>query len=283
MSKQIHVLIVEDDDKLARLYSKILNHAGFQTRRTSTIDEGLFQLRKFDPDVVCLDWQIGDQVAESVLAFIASVEADRRPRTMLVSGRLLKQDLMTFTSFVDVIDAILMKPVVLSDLVTTVKKFARNGGGDRKITHKVEIISLAPDKVLVVWEGRLSDEMFAMMKEVVDKRVVVLDIKACHLELPVGQLTVPEVEHWKTLKSLHIVHAPEDLTVARNLFSPVMSQNIGVLYTDRDAAVRAAVQTIADTPEINAEGGDIVSDSQSESIEAVSNGKTESLLKPSSE
>lgn len=240
-----HILIVEDDDKLARLYGKVLNHIGYQIRHVTTIEDGLFQLKKFDPDIVCLDWQIGNQVAESLLAYIAALDPQQRPRTILASGRILKHDLMTFTSFVDVIDAVLSKPMVLSDLVETVKKFVRNGVNERQLIHKAEITSLTPDVVLVVWEGRLSNVMVAPMMDVLEDRAVVLDVKACYMEVPPGRKTFIEIEHWQSIQWLYIVHDEDELTLIRTLFSPILPQNRVFLYTNREEAVAAA---LADHP-----------------------------------
>lgn len=250
MTRQVHVLIVEDDDKLARLYTKTLNHVGFSTRRVNNIDDAIFQTKKFDPDVICLDWQLGDQVGEALLAYIAAMDEENVPKIVLASGRITKNDLLAFTSFVNLIDVVLMKPVTISNLAATVKKLADEARTQRQLPCIVEIETLGEGQLQLVWQGRLDDKMVERLGEadILDAKVLVLDLSTTHLEIhPPRQLSG---DKWKgkAPQRVLIVHSKDEASTVRRLLEPLLQHTTSEYFTERAAAVEAALAPTTPAP-----------------------------------
>jgi len=55
MAKQIHILLVDDDVEILRLYSAQLAAAGFEVLQAHDGNEGREMARRFQPDLILLD------------------------------------------------------------------------------------------------------------------------------------------------------------------------------------------------------------------------------------
>ncbi len=251
MNKQVHVLIVEDDEKLSRLYTKTLNHVGFSTRHATTIDDAIFQTKKFDPDVICLDWQLGEQVGESLLAYIAAMDEQNVPKVVLASGRITKNDLLAFTNFVNLIDVVLMKPVAISNLAATVKKLADDAKTRRQAQSQVEVETMQEGVLQMVWQGRLNDTMIARLGEddILGAKVLILDLSKTHLEIhPPRQLAG---DKWKEKAPARVlvVHYKDEMATVRRLLEPLLQHSKAEYFVESDAALKAALEQANPTTE----------------------------------
>lgn len=56
----MHILIIEDDERIANNLKKLLETAGFQTTVASNGEEGIFQALEETYDVIVLDWMLPD-------------------------------------------------------------------------------------------------------------------------------------------------------------------------------------------------------------------------------
>ena len=110
------VLIVEDDNDLARLYEKVLARSGCETEIVGSVDDAIRNLVKLAPDVVLLDWVLGHETSEVLLRYLQSFEATR-PRVLLVSGRIRKDKLRLYAG---VVDQVLQKPVSMESIAAAV-------------------------------------------------------------------------------------------------------------------------------------------------------------------
>ena len=243
-----HVLIVEDDSKLSRLYGKILNHAGYETRRVTTVDDALFHIKKFDPDVICLDWHLGDQLAEALLAYIAAFEEAQHPRVVLVSGKILRRNALTFTGYVHLIDVVMLKPAVLSNLVMTVKKLTDSTHAKRKQRYHVSVTTLGPEVVQIIWEGRVGKDMLEALSkpEVLKAKAVIFDVTAAHLHAdPLAGLPI---EKWKANlpTNLYLVHHHDEAALVRVALGLLIEPTNCHFYSDRELAMKQALADVFD-------------------------------------
>src|SRR5665213_868982 len=55
MDKQKRILIVDDDDQIARMYTTLLEIKGFSTKRVNNGEDALAVVLEFKPDLILLD------------------------------------------------------------------------------------------------------------------------------------------------------------------------------------------------------------------------------------
>jgi DNA-binding response OmpR family regulator len=114
------VLIVDDDRHIARLYAKILAHAGFITQTVRTVEEGIAAVATFQPQVLCLDWYIGRLTGATVLEHIqTTIPTEVVPRVIVISGKFEGVDITPYGSLVQ---EVMLKPVTGRDLAAAVQR-----------------------------------------------------------------------------------------------------------------------------------------------------------------
>jgi DNA-binding response OmpR family regulator len=112
-----HVLLVEDNDKLAKLYQKVLHHSGYETRTVDNTEEAIAMLIEFDPATVFLDWQLKDGTCEPFLNHLQSLESANVPKIVIISAEVNVEDIDPYS---DVVQQYFAKPVSIRDLVKNV-------------------------------------------------------------------------------------------------------------------------------------------------------------------
>jgi CheY-like chemotaxis protein len=55
MDNQKRILIVDDDDQIAQMYTTLLNIKGFKTQRVNNGEDALVVVQQFKPDLILLD------------------------------------------------------------------------------------------------------------------------------------------------------------------------------------------------------------------------------------
>ena len=109
-----HILLVEDDQALARMYGKILAYYGFTVEYASTVKETLAILKEHSPDIVCLDWQLGHETSRPILEYLSLAPQLPQPAVMIVSGGEVYTEIAAFSSLIQVY---LQKPLLGKELV----------------------------------------------------------------------------------------------------------------------------------------------------------------------
>jgi CheY-like chemotaxis protein len=77
-----HIIVIEDDPQLQRLYCKILDHAGFVVTSASTCQQALRALDKIVPEVILLDVEMPDDSGLAVVDYLRSVR--QLPNTYMI-------------------------------------------------------------------------------------------------------------------------------------------------------------------------------------------------------
>ena len=55
MDDKKRILIVDDDDQIAQMYTALLNIKGFETKRVNNGEDALAEVQEFKPDLILLD------------------------------------------------------------------------------------------------------------------------------------------------------------------------------------------------------------------------------------
>ena len=90
----VRVLVVEDDDDLARLLTIRLRNADFTVERAADGDAGVRLTREFDPEFVLMDWMMP---VKSGIEAVEDIRADptiRQPYIAMLSARTNPDDVL---------------------------------------------------------------------------------------------------------------------------------------------------------------------------------------------
>jgi DNA-binding response OmpR family regulator len=90
----VRVLVVEDDDDLARLLTIRLRNADFTVERAADGDAGVRLTREFDPEFVLMDWMMP---IKSGIEAVEDIRADptiRQPYIAMLSARTTPDDIL---------------------------------------------------------------------------------------------------------------------------------------------------------------------------------------------
>jgi DNA-binding response OmpR family regulator len=113
-----HVLVVEDDDALRRLFSEVLVDAGFVVRTASDGADALHQLNDVAPDAVVLDLALPWVNGLEVLSKMRERPALRGVPVIVVTGTATRAyELRSFGRV-----ALLRKPFNIDGLPATVRE-----------------------------------------------------------------------------------------------------------------------------------------------------------------
>lgn len=111
------ILIVEDNDKLTRMYDKVLKHAGYETICTPSVQEAIQLLIKHEPAAVCLDWRLEDGTGAAFLDYVRTLNGSHLPKILIISAQVTKREV---APYVDLIEGYYTKPIALKEMVQKV-------------------------------------------------------------------------------------------------------------------------------------------------------------------
>jgi DNA-binding response OmpR family regulator len=114
----VRVLVVEDDDDLARLLTIRLRNADFAVERAADGDAGVRLTREFDPEFVLMDWMMP---IKSGIEAVEDIRADptiRQPYIAMLSARTTPDDILRARQAG--IDEYIAKPVSAHDVIDRV-------------------------------------------------------------------------------------------------------------------------------------------------------------------
>ena len=90
----VRVLVVEDDDDLARLLTIRLRNADFAVERAADGEAGVRLTREFDPEFILMDWMMP---IKSGIEAVEEIRADptiRQPYIAVLSARTAPDDII---------------------------------------------------------------------------------------------------------------------------------------------------------------------------------------------
>lgn len=110
------ILLIEDEDDLARLFEHALSREGHLIRRADGADEGLAAFRRWHPDLILLDVVLPGM---SGFDFLEALRRESKVAVILISGRRRPADIALGAKLGA--QDYLVKPFSLDDLRRRVK------------------------------------------------------------------------------------------------------------------------------------------------------------------
>lgn len=89
----VRVLVVEDDDDLARLLTIRLRNADFAVERAADGDAGVRLTREFDPEFVLMDWMMPIKSGIEAVEEIRADPSIRQPYIAMLSAKNAPDDI----------------------------------------------------------------------------------------------------------------------------------------------------------------------------------------------
>lgn len=114
----VRVLVVEDDDDLARLLTIRLRNADFAVERAADGEAGVRLTREFDPEFILMDWMMP---IKSGIEAVEEIRADptiRQPYIAVLSARTAPDDIIRARQAGA--DEYIAKPVSAHDVIDRV-------------------------------------------------------------------------------------------------------------------------------------------------------------------
>jgi DNA-binding response OmpR family regulator len=114
----VRVLVVEDDDDLARLLTIRLRNADFSVERAADGEAGVRLTREFDPEFVLMDWMMPVMSGIQAVEEIRADPTIRQPYIALLSAKTAPDDIRIAQQAG--IDEYITKPVPAHDVIERV-------------------------------------------------------------------------------------------------------------------------------------------------------------------
>lgn len=233
-----HVMIVEDNDNLSRMYEKVLRHAGFRTRHYDNVHLACQNLIRFNPDVIVLDWQLHDANAADLLDVICSMPRKNRPMIFIVSGQVTQKEL---THYREIIQAFETKPISIKYLVHIVRDLAMR---PRTPLVHIAIHELAPGLMLLVWQGKISVRVIqeTMHPKLFDAETIIFDIQDLTVVgLDLNSFYLHNHPMLPNLRNVNVVFSPETIDAAEFVVSFLPPQTPRAYFDNLEEAISSAL------------------------------------------
>lgn len=114
------ILLVEDDDALARAYTSRLTAEGFEIKRVSNGEEGLSAALEFKPDLIILDAMMPKVSGFDVLDILRNTPETTNIRIIMLSALSQESD-QKRAKDLGVDDYLVKSQVMMSDVVARIK------------------------------------------------------------------------------------------------------------------------------------------------------------------
>lgn len=113
------ILVVEDNDTILKIFTRILEQAGFQADQASSAEDGIKAISSNSYNVALIDMRLRD---DSFGGFRVAEAADRTKTWLVaISGSYLGHEEEELTSR---FDEVVEKPISNGELVSVVQRFA---------------------------------------------------------------------------------------------------------------------------------------------------------------
>jgi DNA-binding response OmpR family regulator len=116
----VRVLVVEDDDDLARLLTIRLRNADFTVERAADGEAGVRLTREFDPEFVLMDWMMPVKSGVEAVEEIRADPTIRQPYIALLSAKSDPDDILRARQAG--IDEYISKPVPARTIIDRVSE-----------------------------------------------------------------------------------------------------------------------------------------------------------------
>ena len=122
---EFHILVVEDNERNAKLVCDVLGVVGYRVTHTETAEAALEVVRADRPDLVLMDIQLPGMSGTEALAQLKQTPATRSVPVIAVSASVMpmERDEILAAGF----DGFQAKPISVKDLLREVESLLGNG------------------------------------------------------------------------------------------------------------------------------------------------------------
>jgi len=117
----MHILIIEDDERIAKNLRLMLEEVGFQASCVKTAEDGLYQTEEETYDAVILDWMLPDEDGIAICKKLRS-KKNGIPILMLTAKSQIEDKIEALNTGVD---DYLSKPFIKQELIARLKALIR--------------------------------------------------------------------------------------------------------------------------------------------------------------
>lgn len=233
-----HILILEKDQKIARLYERVLEHHGYRTLRPHRVEDALHQFAAFDPDLICLDYEIGKHNCVLLLEHLQQLEPHSRPQVILSASAGLDKALLPYQQL---IAQVFYKPVSVYQLVTTVEELGLHTNR-RVFQGYIHYELLRSQRIMISWSGYISDQLIQNSDNTIlqNCREAIFDIRALNLlRFNFNALRQAQGHYLARFQRVMVLHRSEDREYAEMIQHYLGAGSSTHYFTSLDAALNA--------------------------------------------
>ena len=146
-TKQIRVLVVDDDADIADLLQFSLSQEGYKVETANSGREGLQLLDEFSPDLMCVDYMMPEMDGQELARQIrARQDMLYVPIVMLTAST--DEGSVKLSSLDSGVDAYLTKPISAKELKVTIRALLRAKTAQDKMLEALERVAEVQDELL---------------------------------------------------------------------------------------------------------------------------------------
>lgn len=189
--QQQHILVIEDESKVALSLQQGLNEANFKTSLASSGEEGLVHFLEEKPDVIILDLNLPGRDGIDILHTLR--QHDKKIPVLILSARDTVEDRV---SGLDTgADDYLVKPFAFSELLARLRVILRR---DNKSTLKSETVLTVSDLAIDLLKRQVTRQKTLI--NVTPREFEILELFIRHKDRTVSRQTLAR-EVWKVQRA----------------------------------------------------------------------------------
>lgn len=234
------VLIIEDDDKLSRLYEKTLSQFQIQTRRVFKVSDAHPEMMRFAPDVIVLDWFLGQEDVRPILEKLSRFPRESLPPIAVISGHATAKDTDPYNNL---IYATVTKPISIRAFAELIAELSADKH-NRLPLYNIGYECHDEKAIYVLLEGEVDVEALQTQLPTITRScTLILDVR----NLALVRINLDRISDWlgvwgALFQTIHIIHTDDNLekvasrVLLRHLL-PAIPHHYHASYTDALAAL----------------------------------------------
>lgn len=171
----MHILVIEDDERIANNVKKLLESADYQTTISKNGEDGLYQALEETYDVIILDWMLPDQDGIEICKKIR-LKKNTTPIIMLTAKSQLENKIEGLNVGAD---DYLTKPFDGQELLARIKALIRRQSGkSQSPIIKIQRLEINTNTTVVKLDGKeiqLAPKEFALLEYLAVNKGRVID------------------------------------------------------------------------------------------------------------
>lgn len=119
----VKVLLVDDDGLLRNLFSKRLEHVGYEVELAGDGEAGLVMAEQFQPDIILTDYQMPKLNGDGMMIQLRATEWGKSIPAIMMSAVSSLEEIAEM----GIVDALMYKPITNRELLTVIEEVLNHG------------------------------------------------------------------------------------------------------------------------------------------------------------